>query len=509
MMRYSSSDEQALMTELWSPEVADDPEKFVLFAYPWGMVNTPLAHNDGPRKWQTDALSSVHEFILKNKNADVMDAMRAAFSSGRGIGKSALVSWIIHWFLSTRIGSTAIVTANTEAQLRSVTWSELIKWHTMAINSHWFVPSATRLKPAQWLIDLVERDLKIGTRYWGAEGKTWSKDNPSAFAGVHNPLGVAVIMDEASGIPDAVWDVAAGFFTEDVPDRYWFAFSNPRKNSGYFFECFNGKRDFWKVKQIDAREVEGTDKSIYDQIIAEYGEHSMQAKVEVYGQFPDDDDETFISPSLVDGAFSREMYNDKSAPIVIGVDPARSGSDSTVIAVRKGRDIVKIIRNHGSDTMETVGNVILAIEEYKPTLVVVDEGGLGAGVLDRLKEQKYKQVRGVNFGWKSSKPAAYVNKRAEMWGLMREWLASASISKDPALKADLCGARQKPTSTGSIQLESKADMRSRGLASPDSADAICVTFAYSISSPEVTEMKRNARVNKQNYSYGNGGWLGG
>jgi hypothetical protein len=107
-----------------------------------------------------------------------MNAMRMAVSSGRGIGKSALVSWLILWMLTTRIGSTVIVSANSENQLRTVTWGELTKWATMSINNHWWEISATKLIPAAWITDLVERDLKLGTRYWAAEGLRQQRSRP-------------------------------------------------------------------------------------------------------------------------------------------------------------------------------------------------------------------------------------------------------------------------------------------------------------------------------------------
>jgi hypothetical protein len=182
---------------------------------------------------------------------------------------------------------------------------------------------------------------------------------------------------------------------------------------------------------------------------------------------------------LVDDAMKREKYKDQSAPIVIGVDPARFGADATVIAIRQGRDIVKIIRHRGDDTMTVVGHVIEAIEEYKPALVVIDEGGLGAGIVDRLKEQRYK-IKGINFGNKAKNPIMYGNMRAQMWGDMREWLKTASIPNDRFLKSDLISPMMKPDSRGTIFLESKKDMKSRGLASPDAADAIAVTFAFPV-----------------------------
>jgi hypothetical protein len=483
------------MARLWSPKVKDDLLAFVAMAFPWGVKGTPLERHAGPRKWQREVLQDLTEHIEENQGKIDFDTFRMAVSSGRGIGKSALVSWLVLWMLTTRIGGSVIVSANSESQLRSVTWAEITKWAAMLINSHWFEISATRVMPAKWLTEVVERDLKKGTRYWSVEGRLWSEENPDAYAGLHNEDGVMLVLDESSGIPDSIWSVAAGFFTENTPNRFWLAFSNPRRNSGYFYETFHSKRDFWTTKVVDTRTVEGTDKAVYEQIIAEYGPDSTQAHVEVYGEFPGAGDDQFISNYVVAEAAERQPYKDKSAPIVVGVDPARFGSDATVIAVRQGRDIVEIRRYRGDDTMTVVGHIIDAIEEFKPTLVNIDEGGLGAGVVDRLKEQRYK-VKGVNFGWKSKNPIMYQNKRTEMWGEMREWLKSASIPNDKFLKTDLISPMMKPDSKGAIGLESKKDMKARGVASPDAADAIALTFAYPVAHREYNEPPR--RVNMQN-----------
>lgn len=139
--------------------------------------------------------------------------------------------------------------------------------------------------------------------------------------------------------------------------------------------------------------------------------------------------------------------------------------------------------------MTIVGRVIDAIEEYKPVLSVIDEGGLGYGILDRLTEQRYK-VRGVNFGWKAKNPVMWGNKRAEMWGVMKDWLRTASIPEDRQMKADLVGPMKKPNSSGTIFLEGKKEMRSRGLASPDAADALAVTFAFPVAHREYVEPTR-------------------
>lgn len=494
------------MASLWAPSIKNDPEAFVLFVFPWGQSNTPLEHHKGPRKWQRKVLRDIKNHIAFTGSVNIVELLRIAVASGRGIGKSALVAWLIIWFLATRIGSTVVVSANSETQLRSITWGELTKWVTMAINSHWWEMSATKMAPAKWLCDLVERDLKKGTRYWGAEGKLWSEENPDSFAGAHNHDGMMVVFDEASGIPDSIWSVANGYFTEPIQDRYWFAFSNPRRNSGYFFECFHSKQDFWQTEQIDSREVEGVDQNEYKNIIAEYGEDSYQARVEVYGQFPQSDEDQFIATNLIEDAVKRPRYKDPTAPIVIGVDPARGGNDSTVIAVRQGRDLIALKRYKDQDTMAVVGLVIDAIQEYQPVLTVIDEGGLGYGILDRLTEQRYK-VKGVNFGWKSSKPAMYKNKRAEMWGDMRDWMKTASIPNDKRLKTALGSPKMLRDSSGAMQLEGKKEMKARGLASPDEADAIAVTFAYRVANRGYDSSTRS-RPTAYAGSTPTTGWLG-
>ena len=476
---YSAQDEQQLMAMLWSPKLADDPLKWVMAAFPWSVKGTPLEHQPGPRRWQRKVLNDMKEHIRANNGKIDFDVFRLSVASGRGSGKSAMLSWILIWFVSTRIGSSAIVSANTEAQLRSVTFAEVTKWLSMAVHKHWFEIASLRITPATWLSSLVEKDLQIAPRAWGIEGRLWSEENPSGFAGLHNFHGVMVIFDEASNIPDGIWDVAQGFFTENTPNRFWIACSNPRRNQGFFFETHNAKRNFWRQLQIDSREVEGTDKSIYESIIAEYGADSYQAKVEVMGQFAGEGDAQFISSTLVEDAFKRAKYKDDTAPVTIGVDPARFGADASVIAIRQGRDIVEIRRFLGLDTMELVGQVILVIDEFQPAIVAIDDGGLGAGVVDRLREQKYK-VRPVNFGSRAANSRMYGNKRAEIWGLMRDWLKTASITADKRLKSDLTGPQVIPDSAGVIFLEKKSAMKARGLASPDSADAIALSLAFPV-----------------------------
>lgn len=478
---YSPKDEKALMTELWDPAIADNPEAFVLFAFPWGKVNTPLHNQKGPKTWQREELQRITEVIKDNKERMAKGLNpkvdQAAVASGRGPGKSALSSWLALWMLSTKLGSSTIVTANTEPQLRTKTWAELGKWHTLAINSHWFDKQALSLKPQDWFRKILKDQLKIDDTYYYAQALTWSEENPDAFAGVHNLAGTLLLMDEASGIHPAIWTVSEGFFTDPVLYRFWYAFSNPRQNTGAFFDCFHKHRNYWRTRNIDSRNVEGTDVDKLNEIVQKYGEDSDQARIEVKGEFPRQGDNQFISRELVDSAVINQLDEDNGAPLIMGVDPARFGSDKTVIRFRQGRNarVIPPIKLKHADNMEVANQCAGLIAKYNPDAVCVDAGN-GTGIIDRLREMKYR-VHEVWFGSKSSDPS-FADKRTEIWGLMREWLRSgAMIDEDSALYDDLVSPGYKFTKSGATRLESKDELKARGYHSPDDADALACTFA--------------------------------
>lgn len=491
-----SNAEQQLVLKLLSPDIANNPENFVLFNYPWGKPNSPLQDHKGPRSWQRGVLREMAQHIKDNQDRQqiglALEVYREAVASGRGIGKSALVSWLADWFRSTRIGSTTIVAANSEAQLKSVTWGEIGKWHALALNNHWFDLSATAVKPKDWFSKLVASQLQRSVEYYYVQAKLWSEENPDAFAGIHNPMGVLLMFDEASGIPPAIWKVSEGFFTEPVPDRYWFAFSNPRRNTGAFFECFHKDRDFWKTTHIDSRNVEGTDRSVYDKIISQYGEDSDVARVEVKGEFPRQGDKQFISREVIQNAAEREVANDPGAPLVLGVDVARYGDDSSVLRFRRGRDArsIKPLIFKNIDNMQLAYQVADAIGKFKPDAVCIDAGN-GTGVIDRLKELGYK-IHEVWFGSKSDEPE-YANKRTMMWARMRDWLGGGCIDDFSELKDDLAGPEYKFARSGdAIILESKEEMKARGLHSPDHGDALALTFAVHVARSDTQVSRKNA-----------------
>lgn len=482
-MPYDSKSETALMTRMWSDEIKWNPLNFVMFSFPWGKEGTPLAKFKGPRSWQVEELTRLSEHIARQRAIEkmgideILEMYRSATVSGRGPGKSTLVAWLVLWMMSCHLGSTTIVTANTEAQLKTKTWAELGKWHTLAINAHWFERLSLSLRPNPWFENLLKTQLKLDTAYYYAEALLWNEDNPDAFAGTHNFNGTLLIFDEASGIPQAIWDVSEGFFTEKVVPRFWFVFSNPRRNTGPFFECFHKHREFWPNRRhIDSRTIEGIDRKVLDDIVKKNGEDSDAARVEVKGEFPLQGEEQFISRETVDSAMVRELEVDDFAPLIMGVDPARKGRDSTAIVFRRGRDARSIpYRTYDKkDNMFIANECARLIDQFNPDGVFIDAGN-GTGIIDRLRELNYK-VTEVWFGSSSDQPQ-WADKRTEMWATMKEWLEGGCIAKDDDLYDDLVGPeKQYRNGSDVVKLESKDDMESRGLASPDLADALACTF---------------------------------
>lgn len=498
--KYSAKDEQALMSELWDPQIADDLERFVLFAYPWGRENTPLHDQKGPRSWQRDKLQAISEHVKAQKlNQQIgfdPEMFRDATVSGRGPGKSALVAWLKDWMLSTRIGSSTVITANTEPQLKTKTFAECNKWSTLLINAHWFKRGVLTIEPDDWFKEALAKQLQIDSTYYYCKGLLWSEENPDAFAGTHNMYGFLLIFDEASGIPNKIYDVSEGFFTDLTLDRYWFQFSNGRRNVGGFFDSFHRNKEFWRTTHIDSRTVEGIDQRRFNSIVKQYGIDSDTARIEVLGQFPKQGSNQFISNNLVHDAQRRLLPTpeDLGAPMILGVDVARFGDDSTVCRFRCGRNArsIPVYRFKSMDNMTIANHVAHLMDTYKPDATCID-AGQGSGVIDRLREMGYKGVHEVWFG-SVADDIQWANKRTEMYARLREWLRGGCIDEDMNLFTDLTvheyfffgKAKDKMT------LKSKDEIKDLIGRSPDDGDALALTFAVQVARKD----RRNMRGGK-------------
>jgi hypothetical protein len=476
-----------------------DPATFCDIAYKWG--EGELKDSNGLRVWQKDIANTIGN-LLKDP-ATRHKPIKIAVASGHGIGKSSLVSMLIDWALSTCVDTKIVVTANTENQLRTKTWPEVIKWVRGSVNAHWFDTTATAVMSNE-----VGREST-----WRADAIPWSENNTEAFAGLHNQgKRLVLIFDESSAVSDKVWEVAEGAMTDANTEIIWLAFGNPTQNTGRFRECFGKFKHRWITRQIDSRTVEGTNAEQLQSWVDDYGEDSDFVRVRVRGEFPRSGNLQFIPSDLVESARDREPSATLMDARIMAVDVARFGDDESIICCRQGRDASSIAWQHlrGIDTMQLASRIVDAAQSFKPDAIFVDGGGVGGGVIDRLRMLRQPVIE-VQFGASADRSLVtesgnvrYANKRAEMWGYMRDWLKGGSIPDDPDLAEQLTGTQYGyifREGKDVILLEKKADMKKRGLSSPDRADALALTFAYPVNPSNHRERMESRQGNTHTYHY--------
>lgn len=460
---------------------AKDPLRYVRLAYPWGEPGTPLEKHPGPDTWQVDILSYIRDNLGKGR------PLRLAVAGGVGPGKSALMGWVIDWGMTTCVDTRCRVTANTGPQITTATWPEITKWHRMSLWSHWFEAGDRRLRA----IDPRRKDS------WRCDALTWDEHVPEAFAGFHN-AGRRIIygFDESAAIATSIFRESEGILSGAADTEIiWLCLGNPTRTTTHFRTLFAGGKNaaLWKSWHIDTREARMSDKAQIAEWINSYGLDSDFVRVRVLSQFPKAGSTQFISQEDVAAAADphRDVETTLYDPLIMGVDVARFGDDQTVFRFRRGRDArsIKPMKLRGIDTMQIAARVADAHERFKPDAIFIDAGGPGAGVVDRCNYLKLPSL-GIDFGANPDRDLQsqnsgtwYYNKRAEMWGQMKDWLAGGAIDDDKELAADLPAVEYGyalKNGRDCIVLEKKEHMKARGLASPDDGDALALTFAHAV-----------------------------
>ena len=398
---------------------------------------------------------------------------------------------MINWALSTCEDTKVVITANTDTQLRTKTAPEVGKWQRLSITSHWLDVQAT---------SVAARD-KDHAKTWRADFVPWSEHNTEAFAGLHNKgKRIVLIFDEASAIADKVWEVAEGALTDEGTEIIWIAFGNPTRNVGRFRECFRRFKHRWKARQIDSRTVEGTNKEQIAKWAADYGEDSDFFKVRVRGMFPSMSARQFIGEADVAAAYGKvlrlEQY--EFAPKILTVDPAWEGDDEFAIGLRQGLSF-RILRTMPKNDNDLVAARVVADleDEHKADAVFVD-AGYGTGIVSA--------GQGMGRDWTlvwfagASADIGCLNKRAEMWKAARDWLKSGgALPDDPQLRDELQAPEIVPRADGKVQIESKKDMKARGVPSPNRADALVLSFAFPVIKRNPLDAYRNDRGSRGDY----------
>lgn len=394
---------------------------------------------------------------------------RISIRSGHGVGKSTCLAWIMIWFLLTRFPVKIVVTAPSAPQLFDALWSELRAWLGKL--------------PAAWLslLDIQSDSIALKARPDEAfiSARTSRAESPDSLQGVHS-RNVMLVVDEAAGVPEQVYEAAGGSMS--TPGAITILAGNPTRTTGMFWRTHTLEAQRWFCKRVSSLDSPRVDPAYAQEIAERRGIESNAYRVRVLGEFPLAEGDTLIPAVLVEDAMRRPAEIDDMAPEIWGVDVARFGTDQSCLIKRKGFTVLEPPRRWtGFDTMQLTGAIVAEYQRQEsapPGAIVVDAIGLGAGVADRLRELKLPAID-VNVAESPSAGGQFVRLRDELWQATRDWFDNRTVSLpwDDVLRDDLCAPRYGFSSDGKLKIESKDQLRSRGVPSPDSGDSLCLTFA--------------------------------
>lgn len=416
--------------------------------------------------------------ILRSVAKNPMTTVR----SGHGVGKSTVEAWVVIWFITTRPFPKIPCTAPTQHQLFDILWAEVSKWirNNKALQNE--------------LIWTKEKVYMRGyPEEWFAVARTASK--PDALQGFHAD-DVLYIIDEASGVSDDIFEPVLGALS--TPGARLLMCGNPTQLSGFFYDSHNKNRASYKTFHIDGRRSKRVSQDFVQTIIRMYGEDSDVFRVRVAGDFPLQEDDIFIPLSLVENSIMTEFSPRKTPNTVhIGCDVARFGDDKTVIGYKTDEQVTFYKKRQGQDTMKTADDIVMLGEElvsrYKltdPIPVKVDDGGVGGGVVDRLRQIKrnnperfwWLDVYPVKFG-ERIRHKHYHDTTTYMMSVVKKLLepydengrkkpVELILPDDNDLVAQLSGRKYTITEASKVKIESKKDVKKRGQPSPDEADCV-------------------------------------
>ena len=435
-----------------------------------------------PDEWQSNVLMD-----LASNNIRMISV-----KSGQGVGKTAVESWAICWFLTMYPNCKVIATAPTARQLKDVLWAEVAKWIEKS------PLLKVLLKPRKTYIFFVGHEDR-----WFATARTATK--PENLQGFHED-NMLFIVDEASGVSDPIMEAIRG--TLSGANNKLILMSNPTRTSGAFYDSHTVDAKDFSRYTVNSEKVSRTNKENIASLKRKYGEESNVVRVRVYGEFPTQEDDVFIGLSAIENniatdvcEITKKAINEKTGAnlekVQIGCDVARFGDDKTVISIRLN-EVVKIHDLcNGQDTTQTAGKLSSLYKQLKynwkyngEIVIAIDDGGVGGGVVDALKAMKRAEsnvydnmlILPVNFG-KPIKHRYYYDSTTYMMGVIKDCISKVDdngIEKEPEIilpnNADLIGQlscrKYSFVTNGKIKVESKKDMKARGISSPDVADSV-------------------------------------
>jgi hypothetical protein len=473
-------------------EYFDNPLEFVIAMYPWGEPGF-LKNHDGPDEWQERFLGELGDQIQSRGFNGVSTVMpvRMVRSSGHGVGKTVMAAMVVDFIMSTRPHAQGVVTANTSTQLETKTWAAIRRWTRICKTGHWFEINTQRM---------YHRNFPES---WFCTAQTCREENSEAFAGQHAADSSSFyVNDEDSAVPDAIHDVQEGGLTDG--EAFQFLFGNATRSTGKFYRaCFGSDRHRYNHGTVDARESRFTNKALIAEWAQDHGEDSDFFRVRVKGLPPKGSDLQFIDSQRVADAQRREPYPLPDDPLIVGLDIARGGNDDCVFMFRRGVDArslapIVIPGEQARDSMRLITKAAQVLSEHhggrRIAAMFIDGTGIGGPICDRLRQMGHRNIFEVQFGAESPDPKC-ANMRAYMWREMREWLTRGAIDpKRARLESDLSCPGFFHDKQDRLVLESKEQIKKRGEASPDEADALALTFAGRILPPKPRAQGRGRAV---------------
>ena len=388
--------------------------------------------------------------------------------SGHGTGKSAFMAWAILWFMCCYFPCKVPATAPTGHQLSDILWAELAMWHGKLKER---LPELS--EEFDWAAERFS--LRSNPSESFAVARTSRPEKPEALQGFH-AQNLLFVIDEASGIPEVVFQVAEGALSTE--GAFVLMAANPTQMEGYFYDSHHKMRARWAALHWNGEDSPLVSKEYIADMAAKYGTDSAIYRIRVRGDFAGNPDGV-IPLDIIESAIGRQVT--PFGPVRWGVDVARFGADRTALCKRHGNTLPEPVKYwSGKDTMQVSGIVKNEYEaaKVKPEAILVDVIGMGAGVVDRLKEMGLPVV-GVNVAESPSVAEQYSRLRDELWFRGREWFSGRDVAivDDESLIAELTLPSYRVLSTGKKQVESKEELKKRGVVSPDLADSFLLTFA--------------------------------
>tara|TARA_R110000744_G_scaffold228_2_gene869 strand:- start:13828 stop:15459 length:1632 start_codon:yes stop_codon:yes gene_type:complete len=437
-----------------------------------------------------------------------------SIKSGKGPGKTTLEAWLTIWFLMCFPGSIVPCTASKLDQVKDVLWREISKWIKISADKGSYGPIVKD--------SLTVQGEKIFVKgHSGEDGKEWfaiarsastagGSDSPAeTLQGFHAQY-MMIIVDEATGVPDNVFMPLESTLSDPV--NFLIMTYNPTRTSGFAYRSQHRDKEEWLTYRWNCEDSENVSKESIERVARKYGRDSNAYRISVLGLEPVGDSDSVMPLEWVMAAVNRDIVVDDDDPIISCVDLARQGDDKSVILTRQSMKVDPNIKSfNGQNTMEMAGWISLHIAEEEPTCTGLDVIGMGYGVLDRLREVGHR-ISGINVSESTSRKEKFERLRDELWWKCRKAFEEGiiSIPDDEELIFELSNTKYKVESNGKIKIESKREMRKRGVASPNKADALVLTFYFndrSYRTKSLDDKYQRARMKSSNH-VSDDAWMG-